>query len=392
MAFCWKSAFSGAMGGLVASLAIWSTLHFQDTQRERTPLSQAEQDASLRSAPLFVHKGQTVSSAQLSSELRLQFERATSVRSQSMRDAELQFYKEVDKISRLHILEKELAAGSNSKSNSNADSKVLADREAELLPREEASIEDARGLYEASDPSAPREGFAPVKNQLIGYLNEVRRREALETWTNGLRDKGEWKMLLSRPFPLPELSSLNLLGLPKDGKGHPNALVFVDYLCNNCSQFLVEFAKRVEDYRGELQPVYIPFPYTKPERSMALARGALCAQQLGEFSSFHMAALTKGELLSEVSVFDIARQSEVRMGEFKACYRSGEGLAELLGRAQGLARNFGLMQTPAIVYQGQLLEGSKIIENFDALLKSAPPQGQLTKRGDENKRRGPSQP
>jgi protein-disulfide isomerase len=386
MAFCRKSAFSGAMGGLVASVAIWSTLHFQGVQRERLPRTRAEQDVMLQSGGLFVHKGQTISAKQLSPELKIQFERAFSLRSQTMRDAELQFYKEVDKLARLHILDKQLAEAGDS------GSKSVADREAELLPRDEATTEDARNLYEASDPSAPREGFAPVKNQLVGYLNEVRRREALETWTNELRKKGEWKLLLERPSPLPELTALNLQGLPFEGKGQPNALVFVDYLCTNCVAFLVEFAKRVEENRGELRPVYVPFPYTRPESAMALARGALCAQQLGAFASFHMAALTKGELLADVSVFDLARQTDARMSEFKACYRSGEGLTDLLARAQGLARNFGLMQTPAIVYQGKLLEGDGIFETFDSLLKSSPASGQLTKRVDENKRRGPSQP
>ncbi|NBW83063.1 hypothetical protein EBR21_15040 [bacterium] len=386
MSFCRKSAFSGALGGLVASLAIWSTLHFQGTQRERLPLTRIEQESLLASGGLFVHKGQTISAKQLSPELKTQFERAFAQRSQALRDAELQFYKEVDKIARLHILEKQLATAAG------PGSKSVAEREAELLPREDATTEDARNLYEASDPSAPRESFAPVKNQLVGYLNEVRRREALETWTNGLRKKGEWKLLMDRPSPLPEFSSVNLHGLPFEGKGQPNTLVFVDYLCTNCVPFLVDFAKRVEENRGELRPVYVPFPYTRPENAMALARGALCAQQLGAFSSFHMAALTKGELLAEVSVFDLARQSDVRMSEFKACYRSGEGLAELLARAQGLARSYGLMQTPAVVYQGKLLEGDGIFETFDSLLKNSPAQGQLTKRNDENKRRGPSQP
>jgi protein-disulfide isomerase len=125
---------------------------------------------------------------------------------------------------------------------------------------------------------------------------------------------------------------------------------------------------------------------------MSLARGSLCAQQLGEFPSFHMAALTKGELLSEVSVFDLARQTGVKFSEFKSCYKSGEGLTDLLLRAQSLARQFGLMQTPAVVFQGQLLEGSGIIQKLSGLLKAASQHEQLTKRNTDNKRRGSSQP
>lgn len=386
MALCRKSAVSGALGGVTASLLVWTTLHFTQWSAERNLPPSDIRSSATSTVPFFVYKGQALSAQKLSKELRLQFERATTVRDQVQRDAQLQFYKEADKIARLHILEKELAA------QSAAQQKNLDEVEAELLPRESATTEDARRLYEASDPSAPREGFAPVKNQLIGYLNEVRRREALEEWSNALRQKGEWSMMLNRPEPLPELSTVNLQGLPYEGKSAPNAIVFVDYLCNDCVPFLVDFAKRVGEQRGTFRPVYVPFPYTRPDVSMALARGSLCAQQSGEFSVFHMAALTKGDLLSEVSVFDLARQSGIKMGDFKACYRSGEGLAELLGRAQALARQFGLMQTPAVVFANRLLEGPEIFKQLDELLKAENASEQLTKRGEDNKRRGLSQP
>jgi protein-disulfide isomerase len=323
---------------------------------------------------LFEFKGQAVPPSVLSDNLKKQYERALTVRRHTLRDAELQFFKEADKIARLYILEKQLQMLSAEKQKS------IHELEGEILAFEEAKTQDARELYEASDPSAPREGFAAVKTQLINYLNEVRRREALETWTHQLARQGEWKMLVSRPMPLPDIAEVNLKGLPSDGRQQPNAVVFVDYLCNDCMPFFVELASRVERFGSQLRPVYVPFPYSRPEKSMALARAALCSQQQNGFSAFHMAALTKGHLLTSVSVLDLARQSGLNMGDFRACYRSGEGLAELLSRAQGLARQFGLMQTPAMVYQGRLFEGEQIFEALDPLLKGAAETGQLTKR------------
>jgi protein-disulfide isomerase len=381
MPLCRKSAVSGALGGMTASVLVWTSLHFLNLSHGQNQKVAAGTDSPALADPFFEYKGQPVAAQALSKELKVQFERASAVREQSLRDAQLQFFKEADKIARLHVLEKELAV------RSATQQKNLDAVEAELLPREEATSEDARRLYEASDPSAPRQGFTPVKKQLVGYLNEVRRRQAMENWSNELRRKGLWSLKLSRPQPLPELATLNFGGLPREGKaGQPNVVVFVDYLCPDCVPFLVEFAKRVGEQRGELNPVYVPFPYTDPEIAMSLARASLCSQQIGEYSAFHMAALTKGELLSEVSVFDLARQAGLPAGEFRDCYLSGEGLAELLGRAQQLARQFGLMQTPALVYGGQLLEGSEIFPKFDQLLKTAGLSDQLTKRSGENRR------
>jgi protein-disulfide isomerase len=381
MPLCRKSVISGALGGLTASVLVWTSLHFLNSSFERKQKVPERAGSVSLSEPFFDYKGQPVAAQLLSKELKEQFERAAAVSEQIQRDAQLQFFKEADKIARLHVLEKELAV------RSATQQKSLEEVESDLLPREEATNDDARRLYEASDPSAPREGFAPVKKQLIGYLNEVRRRQALEVWSNDLRKKGEWAMRLERPQPLPDLASLNFTGLPRDNKtAQPNVVVFVDYLCSECVPFLVEFSKRLGEHRTELNPVYVPFPYTDPDVSMSLARASLCSQQLGNYSSFHMAALTKADLISEVSVFDLARQAGLPVGEFKDCYRSGEGLAELLGRAQQLARQFGLMQTPALVYRGHLLEGSEIFPKFEELLKTAGSSEQLTKRSGENRR------
>ncbi|NBX18647.1 MAG: hypothetical protein EBR09_14930 [Proteobacteria bacterium] len=381
MPLCRKSAVSGALGGLSASVLVWVSLHFSDSYFANKNQSTEGSGSAALSEHLFDYQGKPVSAQLLSKELKQQFERASLAREQVQRDAQLQFFKEVDKIARLHILEKEIAV------RMSQQKQTAEDAESEILPREEATSDDARRLYEASDPSAPREGFAPVRKQLVGYLNEVRRRQALENWSNGLRNNGEWALKINRPQPLPALSSLNFSGLPRDGKSpQPNIVVFVDYLCQDCMPFLVEFAKKLNEHRVQLNPVYVPFPYTDPEIAMSIARGSLCAQQSEGFSAFHMAALTKAELIAKVSVFDLARQAGLPMSEFKNCYRSGEGLAELLGRAQQLARQVGLMQTPAMVYEGNLLEGAGIFKRFEELLKNAGSADQLTKRNRENKR------
>ncbi|NBO37899.1 hypothetical protein EBU99_04875 [bacterium] len=382
MSFCRKSALWGALGGLCSSVLVWGSYRFfavNESQSRADVL--ADQFIISAQQTLFSMRGQAVSPAQLSTELKASFDRAHALRLQTRRDADLQFYKELDKIARFHLLEKTLA------SRAASEQKSLTDVEAQLLPRDEATTDDARLLYEASDPSAPREGFAAVRPQLISYLNEVRRREALEKWSNELRNKGEWSLAVERPGAIPNVADLNLEGLPREGKSQANAIVFVDYLCEGCVPFLVDFAKHLEENRGVLKPVYVPFPYTRPEISMALARGSLCAHQLGDFSSFHLAALTKSDLLSEVPVFELAKQGDFKTSDFRSCYRSGEGLAELLGRAQKLARSVGLMQTPAVVFQGQLFEGPGLLESLEKAMRAAAKQGQLTKRGDENKRR-----
>ena len=75
------------------------------------------------------------------------------------------------------------------------------------------------------------------------------------------------------------------------------------------------------------------------------------------------------------------------MSEFRSCWRRGEGLAELLGRAQNLARLTGLMQTPAVVYGGQLFEGPNLLNSLDKAIASDGQLDKLTKREPDNKSR-----
>lgn len=375
-----RSIFWGALGGLAATVLTWGSLHSLSQSAEIKIRDDADAYDRTADEELFVFQGQPVKAAQLSDELKKNFERAYRIRQDMKREANLQFYKEVDKISRLHALEKTIARQVAEQQRSQS---VI---EAELLKFEEADDKDARSLYEASDPSAPRSEFYSVKNQLVSYLNEVRRREALEKWTNTLRMQGALRLNLKRPAAVLDLNELNTDGLPQETTESPNAVVFVDYLCEGCVTSLVDFAQRLETHRGVLNPVYVPFPYTQPELSMGLARASLCAHKLGDFSSFHMAALTKGDLLSKVSVFDLVRQTSISSSAFRRCWKSGEGLTELLGRAQGLARKTGLMRTPAIVYQGQLLEGPQLIEQLDSSLQRDEREpAQLTKRSSRNK-------
>jgi protein-disulfide isomerase len=381
MKLCRKSVLWGALGGLVSTVLLGGSWFFLGRQKSAEIQLTVDSLAVKSDLPLFTFRGQSIFAHQLPSPLKSQFEKAVNLRTQIQRDADIQLYKEVDKLARLYVLEKTIAA------QTAATQKSQSEIEEELLAREEADADDARMLYEASDPSAPREGFLSVREQLVSYLNEVRRRESLETWSNSLREKGEWSVALRRPEGTLKIPELNLDGLPRDARGTPNAVVFVDYLCEGCVPFFVDFAQRVEAHRGALGPVYVPFPYTNPEVSIAFARGALCAHQLGEFASFHMAALTKGELLSEVSVFDLARDTDMKMSEFRACWRSGEGLAELLGKAQKLARQTGLMQTPAVVFGGQLFEGSNMLDALDKAVISEGQAEKLTKREQDNKPR-----
>ncbi len=379
---CRKSIIWGALGGLSATVLTWGSLHlFSQSPSAKDHTDRDSYDRSIEGA-LFSFQGQNVGASQLPDELRKNFERAYLVRQDVKREANQQFYKEVDKIARLFALEKTVARQVADKQ------KKQSEVESELLDYNEATDHAARQLYEASDPSAPRSGFYSVKDQLVSYLSEVRRREALEKWTNTLQSEGALELKLGRPAAVLDVAELNTLGLPQETDGTPNAIVFVDYLCEGCVSDLVEIAQRLEEYRGVFKPVYVPFPYTQPELSMGLARASLCAHTLGDFSSFHMAALTKGELLSKVSVFELIRQTKISSSAFRRCWKSGEGLTQLLALAQGLARKTGLMRTPAIVYRGKLLEGPELIEQLDVALKSGVENAtQLTKRDSNTKSR-----
>lgn len=249
----------------------------------------------------------------------------------------------------------------------------IDDAKTKIVPLPEVSRDEARALFQASDPQAKLAEFVKIEPELKAYIAEVKKREAFEKTTDELVREGEAKFYLKRPVN--EYMKLDVDGFPRFGKSNSahKAIVFVDYFCENCSKFNVELSKVAQEYESVAEFIFVPFPYTRPDRSLSLARGAICADKQKRYLDFHMASVGLGDLLKDTSAAEISDSIKLNPKEFSRCYIQESSVALLLQRSQILASSAGLLATPAVVLDSKLLEGEGALSTVRDVLESSMP-------------------
>lgn len=226
-----------------------------------------------------------------------------------------------------------------------------------LAAAEPAGVEDARALFEASDPSASPNDFERVKGELLAYIEEVSRREAADRLLASLEASETLKLHLERPRN--PKHAFELEGFPMAGnKDAPLTLVnFTDFLCDECASYNLELASLVASHGLAARFVFIPFPYTRPDKAMGLARGAMCAHEQGAYIDYHMKVVGLGDAARKADPLRLAREAGLDAAAFDRCYRKGTGVAPLLAAAQTEARRAGVWRVPVTFVGNTPYEG-----------------------------------
>jgi protein-disulfide isomerase len=228
----------------------------------------------------------------------------------------------------------------------------------ELATPEKVGLEDARALFVASDPSAPARDFEKVKAQLLAYIEEVARREATDKLLSEMEASNALRIHLQRPRRVGHRFALE--GFPAVGrKEAPLTLVnFTDFLCDSCPAYNLKVSELVVKHGVDARFVFIPFPYTRPDRSMGLARGAMCAEEQGRYLDYHMKIVSLGGEARRADALAVAAEAGLDARAFGECFRKGTGVAPLLAAAQEEARRAGIMSVPVTFLQGEAFEGA----------------------------------
>ena len=210
-----------------------------------------------------------------------------------------------------------------------------------------ATEAEALSLFQASDPKASAKDLESLKPKLMAYIEEVKKKEALEDFLKKQESSGKLKFHILAPKP-PAGLQLSAEGFPSVGTPQSQVTVyqFVDFLCESCADYNLKFAQIVERFRLSAQFVFLPFPYSRPDKSIGLARGSLCAHAQGKYLDYHMAVLALGQQVVDANVLGIAKSSGLGLSAFQNCYKSGEGVAALLASSEALAKRVGLVATP----------------------------------------------
>jgi protein-disulfide isomerase len=230
---------------------------------------------------------------------------------------------------------------------------------------------DAWSLFQASDPLGTKKDFEVLKPKLLAYIEEVMKREALEDLLGAEEAQKNLSWLVTSPQP-PDSMAINAEGFPAIGPvGSVTSVIqFVDFLCLNCSAYNVKFAELVEKYREKVRFSFLPFPYSRPDRSIGLARGSLCAHEQKKYLDFHMQVVSLGEHAAEAAPPVLAKSSGLDLRSFLSCYRTGQGVAQLLALSEAQAKRVGLLKTPVSFLGSKAFYGLQGLTDLSKELES----------------------
>lgn len=142
-------------------------------------------------------------------------------------------------------------------------------------------------------------------------------------------------------------------------------IVYGDFDCPFSAGFF-DVSKRIANEYGDAARIaYRYFPQRQHDNSFGAANAAECASEQGMFWEMHdkLFLLKQGGKLNEENYYLAARDSGLDEEEFQNCLESGRYLEDIQAQARE-AGSFGVIGTPAIFVNGEVLPGAIPFEDF----------------------------
>ena len=197
--------------------------------------------------------------------------------------------------------------------------------------------------------------FANLKNQIIGYLNEQNKNQALRAFAERLRSATTIKYAFAAPEP-PRFE-IALADQPSMGAATAPVTVvtFIDFQCKRCAEFHPEVIKLAEEFKGKVRVVMIDYPLMQHANARKAAEAAEAARSQGKYWEF-VEVLFHNQLALDVQKLkSYARTVGLDGTRFDTELDSGKYASKVDDDAN-LAARLGLMGTPSIFVNGRQLE------------------------------------
>ncbi len=143
---------------------------------------------------------------------------------------------------------------------------------------------------------------------------------------------------------------------------------FSDFQCPFCRRFHAEtYQPLLDAYPGKIRFVYRNLPLTSihPD-AMPAAIASLCANDQNAYWDFHD-KLFNGETLTREDFIKYARDLNLNVDEFSACYDSGKH-QDAITQDMDFALALGIQSTPTFFVNGLAVVGAQPLATFSQLI------------------------
>lgn len=205
------------------------------------------------------------------------------------------------------------------------------------------------------------------RKQVQVYLGMKRQADAKRDYVSKLFEKYKVQVALAAPPPPP---AEEVRGAREPVLGNVEApvtiIAFSDYRCPYCRELSQTLHQLLERFPKDVRIVYRHYPLH--EDSRALAQGALCAADQGQFEPYHDAIFARNAGAKDVE--PIASALKLDLDAFKACLSAGTHVARIDADQQE-GQRLRINGTPTLFVEGQRLRGAQTLQRLSASVQEA---------------------
>ncbi len=210
---------------------------------------------------------------------------------------------------------------------------------------------EARKFYDQNKDRISSE-FAPVKEQIVQYLQRNEERKVEEALAVQLRKVAAVQVFLMAPDP----PAFNISTEDQPLKGNPKAAVtiveFTDFQCPSCAQAQPVIEQALKEFDGKVKLIVRDFPLEKHPEAFKAAEAAEAARAQGRYWEYIALLFQNQAALNSEKLKDYAAQLKLDPQQFNAALEAGTFADKVQHDSQEGLR-LGVSGTPTLFVNGR---------------------------------------
>ena len=221
-------------------------------------------------------------------------------------------------------------------------------------------------VYDANRDRVGGRTRAEVEPQIVSSLVQQRTAERARAFTQALRDQAKVRIVLDQPRTDVRIPAGTAVLGPPDA---PVTIIeYSDYLCPYCQSAEAVVAKVLQRYQGKVKFIHRDFLLGRP-RSLAVARGALCAGEQGKFWEYRHDLLSATGDWSDQDLEARGRKMGLKPDDFRSCLASDRHDKTILASSEE-GQKLGVSGTPTFFVNGRRMTGVRSEQQFDEIIQA----------------------
>lgn len=235
----------------------------------------------------------------------------------------------------------------------NIDEKLPAPPEADIL----------KVFEENKAQMPPGSSVESMRTQIIGFLQQEKKRDVAMKLFSDLRAKSQVQVLLSEPRVTVDASG------PAKGASTAKITIveFSDFQCPFCSKAEPAIDEVMKNYSDKVKVVFRHFPLDFHEKAFKAAEAAACAEEQGKFWEFHKTLFANQGALSIDDLKTHAKTLGLDSAKFDGCL-DGNKMKAKVDADMAAGKAAGVTGTPAFFINGVALSGAMPFEKFKEVI------------------------